>query len=102
MRDFWYDALIMREGVMVSRSGVVIAANGLDALDEVNRRAKEVWEKQVVSCKIREMDEHGELIGEEVTRYTESHTCEKDALDNVKQWATPYRVPTFGIFRIGD
>lgn len=65
-RAYWFQALINRNGCMMTRQGTVQGAYAVDALSQVKEMAKE-WGMPMMDCAIFAIDEEG-AVGRQILK----------------------------------
>ena len=100
---FWYEATVMRMRGKTAchrkQQGSLQATSGLDALDQLEAKAKNTWRGTIIRAKVCEVDANGEIIAT-----TESNEKSQDVTyDKQKtaiwEWATPWNPPTFRTYK---
>ena len=63
---FWYEATVMRMRGKTAchrkQQGSLQATSGLDALDQLEAKAKNTWRGTIIRAKVCEVDANGEII----------------------------------------
>lgn len=91
--DYYFTAQIMRDSALVLRQGVIKAAGVREALDEVNRLAKEVWHRTIFKASILDPDS-GELLA--------TNTIGEGPKEEKKFGYVPWNKPIFSEHQIGS
>jgi hypothetical protein len=60
-KTYWFQAIINRNGVMVTRQGAMSAGYAYEVKDNIVEKAKSDWKCPLVSVDIYAMDKEGEL-----------------------------------------
>lgn len=101
---YWYEAQVMRNrnGMAVSRlqQGTLQATSAIDALDQLNIKAKEIWRGTIVKSKVCEVDRNGVIVatteskGQRVPLNIEDY----DKVD-IWEWTSRWVAPSFRTYK---